>query len=72
MIAHDVPGMVFFTMTGEYVPGDAETYACKHRLGKWFSQVLPVGSQIDLLREEIRRYAKCHACEPGQDLSWFT
>ena len=68
MIFFDVPGLAFFALTGEYdrtgATGHVTNYACKQRMGKWFRQVLPVGSQIDLLREEIRRYFKWHACEP--------
>ena len=33
MIAYEVPGMVFFAMTGEYGVGDGENYACKHSMG---------------------------------------
>ena len=49
MIAYEVPGMVFFAKTGEYGVGDGENYACIHSIGKWFRQVIPAGSQIDLL-----------------------
>ena len=68
----DSRSWVGIALTGEYDTtgttghGDETNYTCKHRLGKWFRQVLPVGPQIDLLREEIRRYSKGHVCEPGQ------
>ena len=62
MIAYEVPGMVFFTKTGEYVIGDGGNYAYKHRMGKWFRQVIPAGSQIDLLCQEIRRYRMWYVC----------
>jgi hypothetical protein len=55
MFAYEVPGMVFFVKTGEYVVGDGENYACKHSMGKWLRQVIPAGSQIDLLHQEIQR-----------------
>jgi hypothetical protein len=51
MIAYKVPGMVFFANTGEYGTGDGTNYACNHSMGKWFTQVIPSGSQIDLLRQ---------------------
>jgi hypothetical protein len=54
MLFFDVPGLAFFAWTGEY----GTDLACKQRMGKWFRQVLPVAPQIDLLREEIRRYCK--------------
>ena len=31
--------------------------------GKWFRQVLPVGSQIDLILTEIHRYGERHVCK---------
>ena len=63
LIFFDVPGLEFFTLTGEYdrtgVTGDADVlnYTCKHLLVKWFRQVIPAGSEIDLLRQEIRSYS---------------
>jgi len=56
MISYGVPGMVFFALTGEYGIGDGTNYVFKHRMGKWFRQVIPAGSQIDLLQQEIRRF----------------
>ena len=65
MIALSVPGMVFFALTGEY--GDFSGCDRWHKSkGKWFRQVLPVGSQIDLLLKQIPRYCKQYACKPRQ------
>ena len=62
--------MVFFAITGEYGVGDGTNFACEHRLGKWFRQVIPAGSQIDLLRQEIRRYCIRHARKTEQISDW--
>jgi hypothetical protein len=70
MITYEVPGMVFFVKTGGYDVGDGENYAYKHSMGKWFRQVIPTGSQIDLLRQEIGRYHMCHVCETEQISDW--
>ena len=71
MIAYSVPGMVFFAITGEYGIGDEGiNFACKHRLGKWFRQVIPAGSQIDLLQQEIRRFGTRHGLETEQIIDW--
>ena len=73
MIAYAVPGMVFFAMTGEYgtdTPNEETNYTCKHRLGKWFRQVIPAGSQIDLLQQEIRRFRTRHGLETEQIIDW--
>ena len=65
MIDLSVPGMVFFALTWEYADFDG-CHRWEKSKGKWFRQVLPVGSQIDLLRKEIPRYCKNHACKSGQ------
>ena len=70
MIAYEVPGMVFFAMTGEYGTGDGTNYACKHSMGKWFRQIIPEGSQIDLLRQEISRYCTRHVRVIEQIYDW--
>ena len=70
MIAYQVPGMVFFVITGEYGIGDGTNHACDHSMGKWFRQVIPAGSQIDLLRQEIRRYCIRHVVETEQISDW--
>lgn len=70
MFVFEVPGMVFFTMTGEYGTGDGTNYVYNHSMGKWFRQVLPSGSQIDLLRQEIRRYCIRHVSEIEQISDW--
>jgi hypothetical protein len=65
MIARDVPGMVFFALTGK------DDFVGRNRTksdSKWFRQVLPAGPQIDLLLKEIPRYRKEHVFEPGE--SW--
>jgi len=66
----EVPGMVFFARTGEYGMGDGTNYACKHRMGKWFRQVIPAGSQIDLLQQESRRFRTRHGLETEQIIDW--
>ena len=70
MIAYEVPGMVFFAITGEYGIGDGTNHACDNSMGKWFRQVIPAGSQIDLLRQEIRRYCIRHVVETEQISDW--
>jgi len=66
LIFFGVPGWAFFALTGEYGTGDGTNYACKHRMGKWFRQVIPAGSQIDLLQQEIRRFRMRHGLETEQ------
>ena len=71
MIVYAVPGMAFFAMTGEYGAGeDGINWASKHNMGKWFRQVIPAGSQIDLLRQEIRRYCIRHVKETEHISDW--
>ena len=43
---------------------------CNHSMGKWFRQVIPAGSQIDLLRQEIRRYCIRHVNETEHISDW--
>ena len=45
MITYDVPGKLYFAMTGQY----DENYRFNQLMDKWFRQVIPVGSQIELL-----------------------
>jgi hypothetical protein len=70
MIAYEVPGMVFFTKTGEYGVGDGESYTYKHSMGKWFRQDISTGSQIDLLSQKIGPFRMCHVCETEQISDW--
>jgi hypothetical protein len=63
MIVHDVPGMVFFSLTWE------DDFVGRNRTMsdiKWFRQVLPTGPQIDLFLKEIPRYRKDHVFELGE------
>ena len=53
-------------MTGEC----GDNYGYEQLMVKWFRQVLPTGSQIDLLIKEIRIYFNCYACAPGQIFDW--
>ena len=62
--------MVYFAITGEYGIGDGTNHACDNSMGKWFRQVIPAGSQIDLLRQEIRRYCIRHVVETEQISDW--
>ena len=54
MITYDIPGMVYFTMTGEY----GDNYGFEQLMVEWFRLFLPGGSQIDLLKEIRRYYSK--------------
>ena len=47
----DVPGLEFFSTTGEY----KEETECRNPEGKWFRQIIPQGSQLTHFLDEIKK-----------------